>query len=113
MSNHLPKEVRLGLRGGGAKRGLMRVEAGGIVFDILRLSPGGFVVDAKDAPKLRGLVNVHDGAGHVSQCLVVAGDTEDGETRFEYKRRTPVQDMPPLDFELVEAATTALADPSA
>ena len=56
-------------------------------------------MDADDAPQMRGLVDLFDGAQHVSQCLIVASDEENGEFKFEFKRNTAAQDIAPVDFE--------------
>lgn len=103
MSDYLPKEVREGLELARKqtlrKQSRMRVRAGDETFTILRYWDGGFSLDAEDAPKLRGLVDVYDGARHVSQCLIIASEEDAGERRFEFKRATQAADNAPLDYE--------------
>ncbi len=103
MSEYLPKEVREGLKMARTqtlrKKSRMRVKAGDRTFVILRHWNDGFALDADDAPHLRGLVDVYDGARHLSQCLIVASETDGGEMVFEYKRATPATEQAPLDYE--------------
>ncbi len=102
MSDYLPKEVREGLelarKQSLRKKSRMRVRAGDEVFTILRHWDDGFALDVEDAPRLRGLVDLYDGARHLSQCLIVASEEEDGEMVFEYKRATAAVDHAPLDY---------------
>ncbi len=103
MSDHLPKEVRDGLRSvrrSTSSKRRMTVKVGGQSFTILRHWNGGFALDEADAPKMRGLVDVYDGPKFVSRCLVVASDDDaPGERNFEYKRETRATDGPALDYE--------------
>ena len=70
--------------------------------------PGGFALDADDAPHLRGLVDLYDGARHMSQCLIVASAEEAGEMVYEFKRETPALDAAPLDYQRDPDAPVAL-----
>lgn len=112
MTTFLPKEVREGLELA-RKRDLkrkarMRVAVGDEVFPILEYRDGGFALDIDNAPKLRGLVDLYDGARHLSQCLIVASE-EDGQLmRYEFKRSTAATDKAPLDFVRDETAPVAL-----
>ena len=103
MSEFLPKEVREGLelarKQSLRKKSRMKVKAGDRTFTILRFWEEGFSVDADDAPHLRGLVDVYDGGRHMSQCLIIASEEEQGEMVFEYKRATIAADNAPLDYE--------------
>ena len=78
MSEYLPKEVREGLEAARkrnrARKSRLRVRVGDQTFTILRYWDEGFALDAEDAPQLRGLVDVYDGARHMSQCLIVASE---------------------------------------
>ena len=102
MNTYAPKAVQdasdtarlRGLR----KKSRLRVMAGEDLVPVLRLWKTGFSVDAETAPKLRGLVDVYEGARHVSQCLIVASEEEGGEMRYEFKRATPASETAPLDF---------------
>ena len=112
MSEYLPKEVRDGLerahKANLRKRSRMRVRVGETDFTILRYWDTGFSLDADDAPSVRGLVDVYDGARHMSQCLIVASSEEDGEMVYEYKRSTRSAEGPALDYEKDAQAPVAL-----
>ncbi len=112
MSEYLPEAVRKGLEE--ARKASLRrssrlcVHDGDQVYRILRLWDGGFAIDADDAPKLRGFVEIYDGAKHLYQCLVVSSREEEGERVFEFKWSTAVADRPALDFEQTRDAPVAL-----
>ena len=100
---YLPKEVRDGLdraRAAAAKRrGRLRVQAGEAWFPITDLTETGFEVALADAPRLRGLVEIHDGARLVRTCLVVAMEpTANGGMRYDFKRATAVRHAAALDY---------------
>ncbi|OIP83101.1 MAG: hypothetical protein AUK37_07855 [Rhodobacterales bacterium CG2_30_65_12] len=112
MTTFLPKEVREGLETA-RKRDLkrkarLRVAVGDAVFPVLEFRAGGFALDIDNAPKLRGLVDLYDGARHLSQCLIVAAEAEGGLMRYEFKRSTAATDTAPLDFARDETAPVAL-----
>ena len=102
MLEFLPKEVREGLeaarRRDRTRKSRLRVQLGEAVFPVLRLWDEGFALDAERTPKLRGLVDVYDGTRHLCQCLIVASTIENGELICEFKRSTPAEDRPALDF---------------
>lgn len=112
MSEYLPKEVRAGLelarKQALRKSSRLRVTAGGHTFSILRLWEEGFALDPADAPHLRGLVDVYDGANHVSQCLIVASAETAGEMVYEFKRATAALTDAPRDYARDENAPVAL-----
>ena len=112
MSEFLPKDVREGLAAarkiGLRKKSRMRVRVGGLDFTILRYWGDGFALDADDAPKLRGLVDIYDGARMKSQCLIVASSEEDGQMVYEFKRATEAATGPALDYERDAMAPVAL-----
>lgn len=112
MSEYLPKEVREGLEAARkrdrVKKSRYRVRAGDETFTILRYWDEGFALDAEEAPHLRGLVDVYDGARHMSQCLIVASEEDAGEMVYEFKRETIAADKAPLDYERSEFAPVAL-----
>ena len=112
MNDFLPKEVREGLEAARKlklkSKSRLRVKAGDQTFVILRHWDSGFALDAEDAPHLRGLVDVYDGARHMSQCLIVASEQEAGEMVFEFKRSTPHSEVAPLDYERAENAPVGL-----
>lgn len=90
------------------RRNRLRVEAGGESYRIVRMTDEGFALDAADAPKLRGLADLLDGSRHLSQCLIVAANEEDGEMVYDFKRNTTAYDGAPLDFERAVDAPIAL-----
>ena len=112
MSEYLPKEVRAGLelaRKANLKRkSRLRVRAGDQVFTILRHWDDGFALDAEDGSHLRGLVDVYDGARHLTQCLIVASGEDAGEMVYEFKRATAVAERAPIDYARDENAPVAL-----
>ncbi|MCV2881627.1 hypothetical protein [Actibacterium sp. XHP0104] len=112
MTDILPKEVLEGLelarKMAMNKKSRMRVQAGADSYRILRYWSRGFVLDAQTAPHLRGLVDIYDGAQHLYQALIVASAEEGDELVFEFKRRTPTCDRPPLDYYRDPQAPIAL-----
>lgn len=112
MSEYLPKEVREGLEIARKqtlkKKSRLRVKVGDHDFTILRYWDDGFALDVDDAPRIRGLVDVYDGARHVSQCLIVASEEDAGEMVYEFKRETMAHDRVPLDYEVDANAPVAL-----
>lgn len=112
MSEYLPKEVREGLelarKRDLKKKSRLRVRIGEQDFTILRYWENGFSLDAEDAARLRGLVDIYDGARHLSQCLIVASEQTGEEMVYEFKRETQARDKAPLDFERDTNAPVAL-----
>ncbi|NND43362.1 MAG: hypothetical protein HKO04_14940 [Silicimonas sp.] len=112
MSDFLPKEVREGLRNARKdalrKKSRLRVKVGDLSFTILRYWDDGFALDAEDAPRIRGLVDVYDGANHLSQCLIIASEEDAGEMVYEFKRETRAHDRVPLDYDRDANAPVAL-----
>ena len=112
MSDFLPEYVRAGLEAA-RKRNLQRkcrlkVKVGDQTFTILRYWDEGFALDVDDAPHIRGLVDVYDGARHLSQCLIIASEEEEGEMVYEFKRETMASAAAPLDYERDAHAPIAL-----
>ena len=108
----LPKEVQAGLDMARLQRmrrsSRLRLLVGGKVYSVLRLWKTGFAIEAADAPQLRGLVDLFDGADHLFQCLIIASDEENGEMQYEFKRATAIANAPALDFAKSEDAPVAL-----
>ncbi len=109
------KEIQAGLDAarlaGLRKASRLRIDADGEIYRVLRMWKTGFSVAAEDAPQLRGLVDLYDGANHLFQCLIVAGDEEAGEMQYEFKRATAVAYTAALDFEKsVDAPVGLIAD---
>ena len=108
----LSEEVRAGLEMA-RKRALtrksrLRIMVGDEYFPVLRYNDCGFVMDAEVAPPLRGLVDLYDGAKHLSQCLIVASTEEFGERTYEFKRETAHAEQPALDYVRAADAPVAL-----
>jgi hypothetical protein len=114
MTDFLTKELRDGLaeaRKLAAKRNArLRVQVGDDTYPVIRIWENGFSLDADDAPHMRGLVDLYDGARHTAQCLIIASEEEAGEMRYEYKRSTQAHDRAPLDFVREDGAPVALIE---
>jgi len=102
MLEFLPKDIADGLaiarNREAARKSRLRVQVGEAVFPVLRFWHDGFAMDAAMTPKLRGLVDVYDGARHIFQCLIIASSQEHGQIVYEFKRNTAVRDTAPLDY---------------
>lgn len=113
MSTYVSREVQEGIDAArrAAKRAAarLRVKAGNDkVYPILRIWDSGFALDAEDAPALRGLVDIYDGARHLRQCLIIASAEAGGEVICDFKRATETMDQPPRDFVVDPTAPVAL-----
>jgi hypothetical protein len=112
MGTYFSAEVQAGFDAARKKalkqRHRLRVEADGLSVRVVRFLDDGFTLDAETAPRLPGLVNLYDGSKHISQCLVVATDEEDGEMHYEFKRATPVTDQAPVDYYQSEPTPAGL-----
>ena len=98
MLEHLPEDVREGLKLAQARRSRLRVQIGEAVFPVIGLTDSTLSFDAEKAPRLRGLVDVFDGARHILQALIVANRVEGGLMICTFKRVTVVCDGPALDY---------------
>ncbi len=102
MSEFLPEAVRKGLED--ARLALLRrssrlcIHDGDRIHRILRLWDGGFSLEAKDAPWLRGHVDLYDGSRHIYKCLVLHSHEDGGERIYEFKWNTAVADRAAADF---------------
>lgn len=99
----LPKEVREGLETARAKDrrktgGKLRVQVGDTWFPIRSYDDTGFQVALDIAPKLRGLVEIHDGVNMVRTVLIVAADPSGDMMHYEFKRATAARQTAPLDY---------------
>jgi hypothetical protein len=102
MLEFFSKELREGFEAArkrqDAKKSRLRLQIGTEVYPILRIWDDGLAVDADHVSHLRGLVDVYDGARHLSQCLIVASNVENGQLICDFKRSTMVTDRAALDF---------------
>ncbi|GAB5447038.1 hypothetical protein [Gymnodinialimonas sp.] len=102
MSEYLPKEIRDQLaaahRHVKRKRATRTVHVGDEAFAILEMSGDGFALERDKAPRLRGLIDIYEGAQHLYQALIVAS-AEDGDLmRYDFKRNTATARTAPVDF---------------
>ncbi len=102
MSNMLPEAVLKGLeearKAAQRKSNRLCVHAGEDVYRIHRLWDNGFAMNAEDAPKLRGHVQIYDGSRHLYQALVVTSREEQGERVFEFKWSQAAASGPAADY---------------
>lgn len=111
MQDDLPQEIRAALRAAprreppraeasrGARPGSrLTLRVGGARYPVLRLWAGGLALAADTAPKLRGRVDVYDGAQHLFHCLIVASQEAGGEVICEFKQATQAATEPPHDY---------------
>ncbi|MEH7827325.1 hypothetical protein [Gemmobacter denitrificans] len=101
MLEHLPQEIRDGLdlaQGRRARRSRLRVQLGEAVFPVLSLTEDQIVLEAAKAPRLRGIIDVFDGANHILQGLVIASEVSQGRLVCSFKRSNVVSDRPALDY---------------
>lgn len=112
MIEFLPKEVAEGLvraqMQASAKKTRLRVRAGDEMIPIVNLEDTHFSIDRELAPRLRGLVDIYDGARHLYQALVVAASLDGEAVVFEFKRNTATAQGPALDFVRDVTAPVAL-----
>ena len=112
MDKFLPREVQDGLdaarKKAARKSHRLRIEADGETHQVIAAWDGGFSVDMAHASRLRGRVDLYDGARLLSKCLIVASEEEAGVMRFEYKRMTEATEEQPLDFVRASDAPVAL-----
>lgn len=112
MIEDLPEAVRKGLED--ARVAMLRrssrlcIHDGDKVHRILRLWDGGFALDARNAPRLRGHVDLYDGSRHIYTCLVMTSHEEGGEQIYDFKWSTAVADRPAADFVRAEEPPKAL-----
>ncbi|WP_298563624.1 hypothetical protein [uncultured Aliiroseovarius sp.] len=111
---YLPKEVREGLEAARKKdlkkKSRLRIRVNEEVFPVLKFWDTGFALDAERAPHLRGLVDLYDGSRHLYQCLIIASEEEDGEMKYEFKRKAEAHDAVPRDYAREDNAPVALIE---
>ncbi|EPX77252.1 hypothetical protein [Litoreibacter arenae] len=112
MIEFLPKEVADGLAKArlkaATKKTRLRVQSGDELIPLLRLTSTHFAIAKDVAPRLRGLVDIYDGARHLYQALVVATSFDGDAVVFEFKRNTATADGPALDFAPEDNTPVAL-----
>ena len=115
MNDFLPRNILDALHAGqeravGARRSRLAVEADGKRFPVLRVWSDGFALSGQ-APRLRGLVELRDGARLVRRCLIVTAAEEAGETRYDFKRLSEHVGAQPVDYERAQDAPAAYLMP--
>jgi hypothetical protein len=112
MSSFLPQSVREELaaaqKSSRRRRATRVVHVGDEAFPILEMTDSGFAVEAADAPRLRGFIDIYDGARHLYQALIVASEQQGDLMRYEFKRNTAAATTAPVDFETGDARPVAL-----
>lgn len=102
MSEYLPKEIRDQLaaaqRHGKRKRATRAVHVGDEAFAILEMTGSGFALLAEEAPRLRGLIDIYEGAQHLYQALIVTSEQDGDLMRYDFKRNTATALRAPVDF---------------
>lgn len=103
MTDFFPKDLQeqmaLAQRQSRRKRATRVVHVGDEAFPLLDYSDTGFAVDAGDASHLRGLIDIYEGATHLTQALIVASARDGDLMRYEFKRNTRAISAAPVDFE--------------
>ena len=112
MTDYLSPEIEAALKAARKaamkKSSRLRVEMGAAQYPILKLWDKGFALDVSGAPKLRGLVDIYDGAKHLMNGLIIATEEEGDMMHYEFKRVTQAHDKAPLDYERDTNAPVAL-----
>lgn len=116
MSSFLPQSVRDELAAAQKlarrRRATRVVHVGDEAFAILEMNEEGFSVDAEDAPRLRGLIDIYDGPRHLYQALIVASEQVGDLMCYEFKRNTAALTRAPVDFETPEDRPVGLLPPA-
>jgi len=112
MNDFLPVEVREGLKAA-RKASLKRndrlcVHDGDDVYRVRRFWDTGLSLDVAHGDKLRGRVEIYDGARHLYQCLIINSRLEGEEYIFDFKWLNPVSDHPAADFVRPDAVPAGL-----
>lgn len=108
LTKELHEDIAQARKMAAKKNTRLRVHVGDTSYPVLRTWNDGFALDAANAPHMRGLVDLYEGAHHVAQCLVITSQEDAGEMRYEYKRSSPANATAPLDFATRPEAPRAL-----
>lgn len=103
MDTFLPKGFEPGLARPQMSRQVrapqLCVAAGEVYYPVLRRWATGFALQAGAAPELTGVVDIYDGAEHLSQCVITRKDEANGEIVFSVKQGFGVDYAVAPEFE--------------
>ncbi len=114
MNDFLPVDVLKGLQA--ARRASIKrnnklcVHDGDDVYRIRRFWEDGLSLDIEHGTKLRGRVEIYDGARHLYQCLITNSREDGEEAIFDLKWVHPVSATAPVDFVRPDDAPVALIE---
>ncbi len=112
MIEYLPRELQEQLaaaqKARKRKRSTRSVHVGEEAFAILEMTDQGFAVAVEQAPRLRGLIDIYDGAQHLYQALIVASSEEGDLMWYDFKRNTATARSAPVDFVLSDTRPAGL-----
>lgn len=83
----------------GQKLSRLRVDAAGKTHRVLRTWKTGFSTEAKNAPELRGLVDLYDGKTYLGLCLVTGNRLSGEEMLYDFRRASPIAQEAAQAFE--------------
>ncbi len=108
FSNEVMDGIKAAQKKAERKKNRLRVHVGEDIYPVAKFWGAGFSVDLETVPKLRGLVDLYDGARHLSQCLIIRAEKDGEWMNYEFKRRTEAVENAPLDYEHDTSAPIAL-----
>ncbi len=112
MTTFLPEDVRRGLELARErdlrKKSRLRVGEGPDAIPILTFDEDRFSVPMSQAPALRGLVDIYEGARHLYQALIIASQEDGDRMVYEFKRVTAAAEKAALDHYRPADAPVAL-----
>lgn len=117
MTDYLSPDIAAALKAahkaGKRQSKRLRVQIGERQYPVLKLWDKGFELESAPDSKLRGFVDIFDGTIHLMHGLVVAHQDQGEAVQYEFKRVSPAQDKPPLDYAREAEAPVALIGKSA
>lgn len=108
LSQSVQDELVLAQKLARRRKATRAVHVGDEAYPIYEMTGAGFAVDADDAPRLRGFIDIFEGSRHLYQALIVASAQDGDVMRYEFKRNTATATQPPADFEREVPATAGL-----
>lgn len=104
LSHDIRSEMEAARKRDLRRRSRLRVQTDLNSYPVLRTFADGFTLDADQVTRLRGIVDLYDGARHLSQCLIMASDVAGGELICTMKWQTAAGTHAALDYVRDEAA---------